>query len=463
MSESPIASQNEFNVFASMPRDVLLKIMEEDIQEAGGVGNTLSVDSPVWRLGQVCTHWRETLRTHPLLWSRMNIILGDYPNVQARAIESRFRQLIQLSGTTTLHIGVWVPASSTCDLGDRIAGVLRDVAGRIDVLRINLTKLIPGIDKVTLPLPLLQSKLLKDCEFSALHTLFLAIPYDEVRLGDVDLQVDAFALCPRLRRLSLREETNCVEFILPYLNLTTIYAHGGRLDWIINQLEHTDHVNFDLSPPSPWDEHAPEAPFRSTPQWQDSALESLRIVHLRVLYFDIHPGVDAREHVFLSLHARSLRTLELDGSARGLVSMLTMMSDIALRGLYKLEANCVRQRSPYVGDVQEYMDVMARMPALRVLNVSEWFGHYALRAITERDDLLPALEVLQVSPELLQQDCEKVVCFARGRQNRLTVEIEVSEAISYNGRREMFLPDLLESKAAFFCAQLFDVAYVRVT
>ncbi|KIY66076.1 hypothetical protein CYLTODRAFT_43286 [Cylindrobasidium torrendii FP15055 ss-10] len=460
------SQNNESNLFASMPRDILLAIFEEDVGEKQGVVDALSHLSPIWRLGQVCTHWRQSLRSHPVLWSRLCVNFGNFPAVKPRVLESRFRKLVQLSGTSVLHIRVLMAASSTCDLGDRIAGALRDVAERIGELGINFASYIrpPGVDRATSPLPVLQSELLKNCVFSALHTLTIAIPFGIVKLGDADPRVDAFSKSPLLRCIHLQEESHHIEFVLPYENITTVDANGGRFDYIISKLKKATDVNLNLCPRSNSFRGAypPEVPFRSTPTWQPDALKTLKRVRFRSFMFDVRPGGN-RTNIFLSLHAHTLRTLEFVASSTQLIQILEMIPDIALRGLHELIAFCVHETPAYMdGNVQSFMHVMTRMPALRSLSISERFGHYVLCALKEGSGLVPALAVLKISPELLKQDGEMVVCIARERRDTLSFEVIVSNSYPSWGPPERFVSTVLESDAAIFWKELVALVSVRV-
>ncbi|KIY66092.1 alpha/beta-hydrolase [Cylindrobasidium torrendii FP15055 ss-10] len=85
------------------------------------------------------------------------------------------------------------------------------------------------------------------------------------------------------------------------------------------------------------------------------------------------------------------RILEVYATSTELVTMLAMMPDIALGGLHEFEPHCTREWQIFQSDVQAFMHLMARMPALRVLTISEMFGHYVLRALTEGDGLVPTL------------------------------------------------------------------------
>ncbi|KIY61080.1 hypothetical protein CYLTODRAFT_495409 [Cylindrobasidium torrendii FP15055 ss-10] len=461
-SMSPITSQgNDSHLFASMPRDVLLTIFGYEIHESKTLINALSNRSPLWCFGQVCVHWRQILRSYPLFWNHLDVNFSHFPSAQPLALENRFRQLVHLSGrATVLHIGMWMAASITCDLGDRIAGVIGEVAGRIGELEIVFGHL-PRIDRATLPLPLLQSKLLKNCVFSALHTLLIAIPFSQVRLGDVSqIRVDAFAQCPLLRRLSLREETHRVKFVLPYQNLTTIYANGGRLDYIINQLENTTDIDLDLCPISLTHEQPPPIPLHLPPTWQATTLNTLKSLRIRCSSFDFYTAI--RDSIFRSLHASALRKLELHGSCSELVPILAMVPGSALCGLHELIVNSVRETPEYLADVQSFMHLMARMPALRSLSISDTFGHYVLCALVEGDGIILALAVLKISAELLLQDIEKVVCFARCRRGTLSVEVIVSTSYTYHGQVERFLSDILGSYAATSWTELRTLVPVSV-
>lgn len=455
-----------------MPRDILLTVFEEALEAAyrvsrelhnnQAVSNALSNESPIWRLGQVCVHWRKALRSHPLAWSRIRINFGAFSTVRTDAIETRFRELIQHSGTTVLHIELLLVPSCTHDLGDVIAGTLRDVAGRIGLLSVHFTSYKRGgsADRATLPLPLLQSKLLANCVFSALRKLTLTIPNSKVQLGDVDLQVDAFAQCPLLRHLFLCEETHRVKFVLPYQNLITVHANGGPIEDVINQLECPTDVDLELTMPH----RKPQTgtiQFPST--WRATALKTLKKVHFRCSFlgpFDVHRP--ARNNIFRSLHARSLRTLELDTPYPPLVpELLGMIPDVALGGLHELILNCMPTLAPNLR-VDGVHRLMARMPALRVLSIGELFGHCVLSALAEDDGLLPALAILKIIPELLLEDCELVVQFARGRQNMLSVEVLVSHSLAYYEDKTKFIPTILGSDTGIFWRELLTVAQVQV-
>ncbi|KIY60688.1 hypothetical protein CYLTODRAFT_427798, partial [Cylindrobasidium torrendii FP15055 ss-10] len=343
---------------------------------------------------------------------------------------------------------------------------LRDVAERIGELGINFASYIrpPGVDRATSPLPLLQSELLKNHVFSALHTLKLAIPFAHGRLEDVDIRVDAFEKCPLLRCVSLREETHRVEFVLPYQNLTTVHANGGRLDYIINKLENPRDVYLNFFPISLSREQPPPIPLHSTMTWQAAALRTLKRVRFRSFLFDIHAATG--NNTFRSLHAHALRILELDAApCLTLFTILTMIPDIALCGLHELIVGCVLESPADLDgpDVQSFMHLMARMPALRTLKISGRFGHYVLYALAETNGLVPELAVLTVNPELLQKDCAKVVCFARERRDSLmSVEVMVSTSYTYRGQEERFLTDISGPAAAMFWEELVALVPVNV-
>ncbi|KIY62981.1 hypothetical protein CYLTODRAFT_494264 [Cylindrobasidium torrendii FP15055 ss-10] len=458
---------NESNVFASMPRDVLLNIMDEEVQETFGMINALSNEGPLWRLGQVCTHWRQTFRSNPIFWSRLFIHFGTVPHpIHPRALVNRFRQLVQLSGTTvTLCIGIWLAPSSTYELGDGVAGVLRDVVGRIDHLRITFTtygQQLPVPDRARLPLPLLQSDLLKDCVFSSLHTLSIGLACSQVQLGDVELRVDTFARCPVLRHLTLWEETHRVVFVLPYQNLTYIKANGGRLDYILSHLGHLTDAHLELTPRCLplTGEQPPEITFRSPPTWRAATLQTLNNLHFSGCS-SFNFSTAERSNIFRSLHAPALRILRMEASHTQLAQIFEMIPDIALGGLQELIAFSASKTNVHFDDVQRFIRLMARMPSLRSLATAGVFGRYVLRALVEGDGLIPQLAVLTIDLGLVQDDCEKLVHLARGRRKRLSVEVDVSSDYGW-GDKTKFNRYIRRSKVRIFWKELIGLAQVCI-
>ncbi|KIY66827.1 hypothetical protein CYLTODRAFT_423093 [Cylindrobasidium torrendii FP15055 ss-10] len=427
-------NDNPHSNIALAPRDILITIFSYIVYapipnpypEQAPIAN--SFDTPAWQLGQVCRYWRHISQTSPVLWSRLRLDFNESRTTPG-ALLRRAQELLEHSGASLVTVEINISLYCSEALGEGVARLIRDVAERIRTLWFEYRFSADTPDQqpeTTRFLPFLQSPVFKDCTFSRLETLVLW-PFNlsgrsKCRF-DIEghLRVDAFARCPSLRHVELRDDTLQVEFVLPYESLSVIRANAGSMNGVIHQLQQATHVDLDFRV-------AAHIPMPGCPQipWHPSVLR--KMTYLRVRCDNIHSSDPLRrgewitEHttVFTSLHTSTLRTLHIAiMTIPGLRHYVSLMPDAALGGLQELVVDCSRIVQGDPPDPLAVRYVLEKLPSLRTLRIGADFGDGALRAMIKDTSLLPKLTVLKVDVMLVFKHCGLITAFVRKRGDML--------------------------------------------